>query len=92
MANPWHAWLDREVCGAHVDAVQSLRATVWASCHGPVLRDRRLGQAFEMTRGLAGAPAVPAPGQPLLETIVAEAMVGAGEPGEAPGDFVATPA
>ncbi len=77
MENPWHAWLDPTVYGEHVDAVRALGSTVWASCHGPVLRGERLEQAFEMTRGIAGAPPVPPPGQLLLDQIVAEAMAAA---------------
>ncbi|MBN8510779.1 MAG: MBL fold metallo-hydrolase [Burkholderiales bacterium] len=72
--SPWHAWLDRERYGRHVDTIEALGARTVASAHGPVLRGGRLDDAFDRVRALAGAPIVPLPGQELLDTLLAATM------------------
>lgn len=85
MENPWVAWLDPQVLGAHVDAVRQLPISTAASAHGPMLRSDYLDDAFAMVRDMAGQPVPAAPGQPLLDEIVAEAMSAAGDgPPESP--------
>lgn len=72
--SPWHAWLDRAVYGRHVDAVEACGARTVASAHGPVLRGRRLDDAFDRLRGLAGAAIIPTPGQELLDQLIATTL------------------
>lgn len=73
--SPWHAWLDRETYGRHVDAVEAFGATTVASAHGPVLRGERLDDAFDRLRSLAGAPIIPTPGQELLDQLLAPTLM-----------------
>ena len=73
--SPWHAWLDRDSFGRHVDAVERLGARTVASAHGPVLRGAALDDAFDRVRGLAGAPIIPLPGQELLDSLVAATLL-----------------
>jgi flavorubredoxin len=72
--SPWHAWLDRAAYARHVDGVERLGAQVVASAHGPVLRGRRLDDAFDRLRALAGAPIIPTPGQELLDELIATTL------------------
>ena len=73
--SPWHPWLDRAAYHRHVDSVQALGARVVASAHGPVLRGRRLDDAFDRVRALAGAPIIPLPGQELLDELIARTLL-----------------
>jgi len=77
--SPWHAWLDRDSYGRHVDVVESLGARVVASAHGPVLRGQRLDDAFDRLRSLAGSPVIPTPGQELLDELIATTLVEAAD-------------
>lgn len=78
LENPWHQWLDPKSFGAHIDSVRALEPKVVTSCHGPVLRSGYIDDAFEFARSLAGAPVHPAPGQPVLDQIIASLLAGAG--------------
>lgn len=71
MVAPWHQWLDPAVYREHVDAVESLGVLTVASAHGPVLTGDAIRTAFDVVRDLAGRPIVPAPGQALLDDLVA---------------------
>jgi flavorubredoxin len=73
--SPWHAWLDHGAYGRHVDTVEAYGARTVASAHGPVLRGERLDDAFDLLRGLAGAPVIPTPGQELLDQMVAATLL-----------------
>jgi flavorubredoxin len=73
LAAPWHEWLDGARYRAHVDRVEALGLTAVASCHGPVLTGAAVADAFERTRAMAGAPRAAAPGQPLLDQLLAAA-------------------
>jgi flavorubredoxin len=73
--SPWHAWLDRDAYGRHVDAIEAFGARAVASAHGPVLRGTQLDDAFDRLRGLAGAPIIPTPGQELLDTLIASTLL-----------------
>ena len=75
--SPWHAWIDREAYGRHVDAVEALGASTVASAHGPVLRGDAIDDAFDRVRGLAGTPIVPLPGQELLDSLLDATLVDA---------------
>jgi flavorubredoxin len=77
LVSPWHEWLDPAVYGRHVDAVEALGATTIASCHGPVLRDGFIADAFARVRAMAGQPAVTPPGQGLLDELVAGMLAAA---------------
>ncbi|GAA3377901.1 hypothetical protein GCM10020367_55400 [Streptomyces sannanensis] len=70
MGNPWHSWLDPDAYGRHLDTLEKLPVRVAASCHGPVLRGAGISDAYAKARAMAGAPAVPAPGQPVLDDIL----------------------
>jgi len=74
-ANPWHGWLDPKAYGEHLDALRRLPVETIASCHGPVLRGAFIEDAYAMTHAMAGAPVVLAPGQPVLDAILAAALV-----------------
>lgn len=73
MANPWLEWVDADRYGRHLDELAELPVTVAASCHGPVLRDRALTDAYLQAHAMAAKPAIPAPGQPVLDQILAAA-------------------
>ena len=49
---PWHRYLDQSKWDGCVDAVRRLGATTIAGCHAPVLRGRRIEQAFDLLREL----------------------------------------
>ena len=49
---PWHRYLDQSKWDGRVDAVRRLGATTIAGCHAPVLRGRRIEQAFDLLREL----------------------------------------
>ena len=74
LISPWHQWLDPARYRRHCDEVQALNPTATASAHGPVLKGAAIADAFERVRGMAGAPIVQPPGQPLLDEIVAAAL------------------
>jgi flavorubredoxin len=71
LISPWHQWLDVSRYRRHCDEVESLGPVAVASAHGPVLTGAAIGDAFERVRGMAGAPIVEPPGQPMLDEIVA---------------------
>lgn len=77
MLAPWHAWLDRAVFRRHVDQLEALPLTAVASGHGPILTGDAIDDAFRRVRAMAGEPAVPTPGQPLLDYILEAASLGA---------------
>ncbi|NRF67269.1 MBL fold metallo-hydrolase [Aquincola sp. S2] len=72
--SPWHAWLDPQVYGRHVDAVEGYGARTVASAHGPVLRGETLDDAFDRLRQMAGASIIPTPGQGLLDQMLVAVM------------------
>jgi flavorubredoxin len=49
---PWHRYLDQSKWETCVDAVRRLGATTMAGCHSPVLRGRRIDEAFDLIRQL----------------------------------------
>jgi hypothetical protein len=75
LVSPWHEWLDPVPYRRHVDAVESLGARTVASAHGPVVTGEALGAAFDVVRSLAGRPAIPGPGQELLDELLAGTLV-----------------
>jgi len=77
LVSPWHQWLSPETYGRHVDTIEAIGATTIASAHGPVLSGALIADAFARVRGMAGQPIVPAPGQELLDQMVAEALAAA---------------
>ena len=64
---PWHRWLDEVKYGAHVDALEALRPSVVASCHGLSLRGGSLAGAFALLRRL---PAEGVLAQPTNDDLV----------------------
>jgi flavorubredoxin len=72
LVSPWHQWLDRSAYQAHVDQVEALGVLTAASAHGPVLTGDAVHRAFDSVRALAGEPIVPAPGQELLDELIAQ--------------------
>jgi flavorubredoxin len=76
MVSPWHQWLDRNAYRRHVDDVEALGILAAASAHGPVMTGDALHAAFDVVRNLAGRPIIPAPGQELLDELVAGILAG----------------
>jgi flavorubredoxin len=76
MVSPWHQWLDRDAYRSHVDDVEALGILAAASAHGPVMTGDALHAAFDVVRGLAGRPNIPAPGQELLDELVSGILAG----------------
>jgi flavorubredoxin len=73
LVSPWHQWLDASLYRRHLDGLRSLEAAAVASAHGPVLRGSDIDTAYDQVRGMAGAPIIAPPGQPLLDEILAAA-------------------
>ena len=71
LVSPWHQWLDAAAYGRHVDNVEAFGAVAIASAHGPVLTGDAIREAFDIVRDLAGKPIIPAPGQEVLDALVA---------------------
>ncbi len=74
LVSPWHQWLDPAAYRRHVDAVEGLGVLTVASAHGPVLTGDAVRESFEVVRRLAGQPIIPAPGQDLLDDLVAQVL------------------
>jgi flavorubredoxin len=68
---PWLSLLDPGKFGRFVDGVQALDITTVASCHSPVIEGPRIGQAFDIVRGLPSVEPPPLPDQSILDQIVA---------------------
>ncbi|MFP5320361.1 MAG: MBL fold metallo-hydrolase [Acidimicrobiia bacterium] len=68
---PWLELVDRERFAAHVRRTAELPITAVASAHGPVLRGERIAAAFHRTADLAARPALPTPGQAMLDEVLA---------------------
>ena len=77
LVSPWHQWLDPAVYRRHVDDVEALGLLAVASAHGPIMTGDAIHEAFDMVRDLAGKPIIPAPGQELLDDLVAGILAGA---------------
>jgi flavorubredoxin len=68
---PWLEWVDVERFNAHIQATATLPIEAVASAHGPILRGDRIADAFARTAGLAAQPALPTPGQDMLDQLLA---------------------
>ena len=68
---PWLEWVDTSRFGEHLGRTASLPLTAVASAHGPVLRGPRIPEAFQRTAALAARPALPTPGQAMLDELLA---------------------
>jgi flavorubredoxin len=75
LISPWHQFLDPDRYNRHVDTVEALNPVAVASAHGPILVGDAIHDAFDRVRTLAGAPKIPAPGQELLDEILASVVV-----------------
>jgi flavorubredoxin len=67
---PWLEWVDTARFAAHVDETASLPLEAVASAHGPILRGERIAEAFARTAALAAQPALPTPGQAMLDQLL----------------------
>jgi flavorubredoxin len=74
MVSPWHQWLDPSAYSRHVDQVESLGVLAVASAHGPVMTGDAIHRGFDLVRELAGKPIIPAPGQELLDELIAQIL------------------
>ena len=74
LVSPWHEWLDPTAYRRHVDSVEAMGVLAAASAHGPIMTGDALHAAFDVVRDLAGKPIIPAPGQPLLDELVAQIL------------------
>jgi flavorubredoxin len=77
LVSPWHQWLDPTAYRRHVDEVEGMGVLAIASAHGPILTGSAIHEAFDSARELAGQPIIPAPGQELLDELVAQILSGA---------------
>jgi flavorubredoxin len=77
LVSPWHQWLDPVAYRRHVDAVEAMGVLTVASAHGPVISGDAIHTSFDVVRGLAGRPIIPAPGQELLDDLVTQILAGA---------------
>jgi flavorubredoxin len=77
IVSPWHQWLDPVAYGRHVDEIEGLGVLAIASAHGPIVSGDAIREAFDVVRSLAGKPIIPAPGQELLDELVAQILTGA---------------
>src|SRR5437762_9647121 len=77
LVSPWHQWLDPAAYRRHVDEVEAFGVLAVASAHGPILTGDAIHEAFDVVRGLAGRPIIPAPGQELLDELVGQLLAGA---------------
>lgn len=76
LVSPWHQWLDPAAYRRHVDEVEALGVLAVASAHGPIMTGGAIHAAFDSIRDLAGKPIIPAPGQELLDELVAQVLAG----------------
>ena len=74
LVSPWHQWLDPAAYRRHVDSVEGFGVLTVASAHGPVVTGDAIRTAFEGVRRLAGQPIIPAPGQELLDDLIAQVL------------------
>ncbi len=76
LVSPWHQGLDPATYSRHVDDVEALGVLAVASAHGPIMTGSAIHAAFDVVRGLAGRPIIPAPGQELLDDLLASVLTG----------------
>lgn len=76
MNSPWYKLLDQAKFEQHVDRTQSLDISALASCHSPVIRGSRIGDAFDIMRKLPEGAPPPQPGQPDLDELMHAIAVG----------------
>lgn len=69
--SPWLTMIDPAKYAQHVDRIQNLDITTIAACHTPVLRGKRIDEAFAFVRGLPSADVPDLPDQSVLDQIVA---------------------
>jgi flavorubredoxin len=74
LVSPWHQWLDPVAYRHHVDEVEAMGVLAVASAHGPIITGSAVHSSFDVVRSLAGQPIIPAPGQELLDELVAEML------------------
>ena len=77
LVSPWHQWLDPAAYRRHVDQVEGLGVLTVASAHGPIITGDAVREAFDVVRGLAGQPIIPAPGQELLDEVINQMLAAA---------------
>ena len=78
--SPWVMDLDPRRFHAQVDALARLDLTAIASCHSPTITGSNIASAFDALHAVPTSPVAPAPGQELLDSIIAAAS-GATAPG-----------
>jgi flavorubredoxin len=76
LVSPWHQWLDPAAYRRHVDDIESVGVLTVASAHGPIMTGDAIRRGFDVVRDLAGKPIIPAPGQELLDDLVAQILAG----------------
>ncbi len=69
--SPWLAMVDADRFRAAVGAVRALGMTTIAAAHTPLITERSIDTAFELTAALPSVPAPPVPNQQALDAIVA---------------------
>ena len=68
---PWLEWVDTDpLRRPRRRPPPRCRSTAVASAHGPILRGERIADAFARTAALAAQPALPTPGQAMLDELL----------------------
>ena len=70
--SPWLSMVDPDLYSARVRSVQALGMTTIAGAHTPLITERSIPTAFDLTVALPSEPAPPVPDQHALDAIVAE--------------------
>ena len=68
---PWLEWVDTDRFAAHVATTAVARPRRGGQRPRPVLRGARIADAFARTAALAAQPALPTPGQAMLDELLA---------------------
>lgn len=69
--SPWVRMVDRQRYAAEVERVRAMGMTTIATAHSPLIAGPSIGEAFDLLRGLPDAAPPPAPGQDVLESVLA---------------------
>lgn len=76
LLSPWLGMVDGATFHAEVERFSRIGITTIASCHSPTITGERVGRAIEMLHAVPSAPQFAAPGQELLDAIIAGSMAG----------------
>ena len=81
--SPWLSIADRGAFAAECRAIEDLRPSTIATCHGPTIEASHVATAFDLLRALPDVPVPPQPGQIVLDEIIASFAANASFAGSA---------